>query len=507
MIAVFDIDGTLTRSCAADAAAFADAFEETFGAALPSNDWSTYAHATSAGILEEALLLLRGRGPTREERTAMVATFLSNLREMLPADGLEVPGAGQVLTWLRDEGHAVALATGAWRQEAELKLAAAGIAFAEIPLATSDDHPDRRVILRTALERCGWRSESDAVYVGDGPWDLRAAQAVGVRFVGVDVRGDGRLGALGCSRVFHDLLEPWRLLPIAGEGPPESPRVGEVGHAIGSRSSVGVSPASVCARAGSRQEGDVQGVRYDHIGTGYARVRREDPRLRALLHGALGDVGSVLNVGAGAGSYEPTDRYVLAVEPSDVMAAQRPPHLSPALRCFAEDLPLRDRSFDAAMAILTLHHWDRGRERGVRELRRVARGPVVLLTYDPQVSGAWWLPADYLPEVAALDRATFPAPDEIARWLGGRCTIEPVPLPRDLTDWMLGSFWAHPERVLDEEARNATSGFARMPQNVVERVVADVRRDLQSGTWDERYGQLRGLASFDAGLRLIVARP
>jgi beta-phosphoglucomutase-like phosphatase (HAD superfamily) len=150
MIAVFDIDGTLTRSYAADAAAFAAAFEETFGLALPSSDWSAYAHATSAGILDEALLRLRGRGSTREEQASMLGAFLSKLREVLPAEGLDVPGAGQVLTWLRNEGHAVALATGAWRQEAELRLAAAGIPLAEVPLASSDDHPDR----------AGHRSES-----------------------------------------------------------------------------------------------------------------------------------------------------------------------------------------------------------------------------------------------------------------------------------------------------------------------------------------------------------
>jgi phosphoglycolate phosphatase-like HAD superfamily hydrolase len=225
MIAVIDIDGTLTRSCAADAEAFAAAFEETFGAALPSSDWSTYTHATSAGILEEALIRVRGRGPTGDEQASMLAGFLAKLREVLPTEGLEIPGARRVLSWLRDEGHAVALATGAWRQEAELKLAAAGIPFAGVPLASSDDHPDRRVLLRTALERAGWRGELDAVYVGDGSWDLRAARAVGIRFVGVDVQSDGRLAALGCSRVLRDLTDPRLLLPV-GHRTREGPRAG-----------------------------------------------------------------------------------------------------------------------------------------------------------------------------------------------------------------------------------------------------------------------------------------
>jgi SAM-dependent methyltransferase len=212
----------------------------------------------------------------------------------------------------------------------------------------------------------------------------------------------------------------------------------------------------------------------------------------------------VVNVGAGAGSYEPADRHVVAIEPSDVMAAQRPRELAPAIRASAGALPLRDGAVDAAMAILTVHHWDDEQERGVRELRRVARGPVVVLTYDAQVSARMWLVADYWPELAELDRRIFPPPEEIAEWLGGG-RVETVPIPRDTPDWMLGSFWAHPERVLDPRARANTSGFARMPPEVVERVVRDLRRDLEDGTWDARHGELRELGEYDAGLRLVVA--
>jgi SAM-dependent methyltransferase len=211
--------------------------------------------------------------------------------------------------------------------------------------------------------------------------------------------------------------------------------------------------------------------RYEQIGRGYALTRREDPRLAQLIHKALGDARSCVNVGAGAGSYEPRDRYVLAIEPSDVMAAQRSPELPPAVRATAGRLPLRDRSFDAAMAILTVHHWDEEQEVGVREMRRVARGPVVILTYDPAVSGQMWLMAEYLSEVAELDRRIFPSINTIEDWLGGRTEVEAVEIPRDTPDWTLGSFWAHPERVLDEAARNATSGFARMKPDVVERVI------------------------------------
>jgi SAM-dependent methyltransferase len=247
-------------------------------------------------------------------------------------------------------------------------------------------------------------------------------------------------------------------------------------------------------------------TRYDRIGGGYAVTRREDPELRRRIHAALGDARTVVNVGAGAGSYEPRDRHVVAIEPSDVMAAQRPRGLAPAIRASAEALPLRDDAVDAAMAVLTVHHWDHARERGVREMRRVARGPVVVLTYDTAVSRDMWLMA-YLPEVADLDARTFPPIEVLRSWLGGRTRVEPVPIPRDTPDWMLGSFWAHPERVLDPAARAATSGFARMPPHVIDRVVRAVGDDLASGAWDERHGALRALDAYDGGLRLVVGEP
>jgi SAM-dependent methyltransferase len=247
--------------------------------------------------------------------------------------------------------------------------------------------------------------------------------------------------------------------------------------------------------------------RFDSIGVGYTRTRREDPRLRDLIRTALGNPRSVVNVGAGAGSYEPRDGHVIAIEPSEVMAAQRPRELTRAVRGVAHALPLRDRSVDAAMAVLTIHHWDAGLEQGVRELRRVAAGPVVILTCDPEVSGSMWLMADYLPEVAELDRRIFPSTDRLAQWLGGTTRVQTVLVPRDTSDWSLMSFWAHPERVLDASARGATSGFARMPPKTVERVVAAVEADLGTGTWDARYGHLRSLDAYDAGMRLVVNTP
>jgi SAM-dependent methyltransferase len=245
--------------------------------------------------------------------------------------------------------------------------------------------------------------------------------------------------------------------------------------------------------------------RYERIGHQYARTRREDPAIRRWIEDALGDARTVVNVGAGAGSYEPLDRHVVAIEPSDTMANQRPRSLAPAIRASAGHVPLRDASVDAAMTVLSLHHWDDEREQGVRELRRVASGRVVILTYDPRVSGEMWLMKDYFPEVAELDRRIFPPPEQIVEWLGGRAKTFTVAISCDTPDWHLGSFWAHPERVLDEQARNATSGFARAEAAVVERVVTAVRRDLEDGTWDARHGHLRQLREYDGGLRLIVA--
>lgn len=249
----------------------------------------------------------------------------------------------------------------------------------------------------------------------------------------------------------------------------------------------------------------VAAQRYDTIGRGYTTTRREDPELRALLHRALGDATSVANVGAGTGSYEPADRRVVPIEPSTVMVSQRPPDRAPAIRATAGALPLPDDAVDAAMAVLTVHHWDRDLAEGVAELRRVARGPVLVVTYDPTMSGDMWLTADYLPELAALDRAVFPSIDDLVDLLGGTVTVDAVATSRDTPDWTLGSFWAHPERVLDPAARQATSGFARMRPEVVERVVSEVERDLASGDWDRHHGHLRELDELDVGMRLVVA--
>ena len=248
-------------------------------------------------------------------------------------------------------------------------------------------------------------------------------------------------------------------------------------------------------------------ARYDTIGSGYSSNRREDPRLRSRIVRSLGDARSVVNVGAGTGSYEPQDRLVVAIEPSVVMISQRPRDAAPVVQASACRLPLSDESVDAAMAVLTIHHWDNDLDAGLTELRRVARGPVVVVTYDADVSNQMWLIRDYLPEVAALDRSTFPSIDRLASALGGDTEIEVVQTPHDTPDWTLGSFWAHPERVLDARARNSTSGLARMEPAVIDRLVSDLRRDLADGSWEKRYGHLRDQPVFDSGMRLLLARP
>ena len=241
---------------------------------------------------------------------------------------------------------------------------------------------------------------------------------------------------------------------------------------------------------------------YDTIGRGYARQRRPDPRIAAHVTAALGGARSVLNVGAGAGSYEPPDRRVVAVEPSGVMLAQRPPGAAPTVQARAEALPFPDRAFDAAMAVLTLHHWA-DRARGLAECARVARERVVLLTWDPAASG-FWLLHDYFPEFIEADRRTFPC---IAAYAGAfgpgaRVHVSAVPVPRDCVDGFLGAYWARPEAYLDPAVRDGISSFARPG---TEAGVERLRADLASGAWHARHAQLLAEDALDIGYRLVVA--
>lgn len=237
---------------------------------------------------------------------------------------------------------------------------------------------------------------------------------------------------------------------------------------------------------------------YDVIGRNYAELRRPDPRIARIIEGALGSARTVLNVGAGTGSYEPADRSVIAVEPSREMIRKRRAGAAEAVQACAGHLPFDDRRFDAAMAILTLHHWP-DKAAGLSEMRRVTRGRIVLLTFDP--SHRPWL-TDYLPELAAHDEAQMPVMADYERWLGP-VQITTVPVPHDCSDGFLYAYWRRPAAYLDAYVRSGSSAFwaIRDADAGLERL----SRDLESGAWERRYGDLLGLDEYDAGYRLVVA--
>ncbi|MBX3195097.1 MAG: class I SAM-dependent methyltransferase [Microbacteriaceae bacterium] len=224
-----------------------------------------------------------------------------------------------------------------------------------------------------------------------------------------------------------------------------------------------------------------------------------------MVWDALGDARSVLNVGAGAGSYEPRDREVTAVEPSASMRAERPADRVPAIDATADALPFPDDSFDAGMASVTIHQWP-DLERGLGELRRVTRGPVVILTFSPEVPEPWWQP-EYVPELYAVEAVRMPAIDRVANALGGEVEVRIVPVPADCVDGFGQAFFARPERTLDPEVRRAMSAWSFLDDEVVRRYETELGADLASGAWDERWGRFRTLETFDVGMRLVIARP
>jgi len=240
---------------------------------------------------------------------------------------------------------------------------------------------------------------------------------------------------------------------------------------------------------------------YETFGGGYAAQRRGDPRIAAVVHDALGSARSVLNVGAGAGSYEPEDRYVVAVEPSPAMRAQRPP-ARPAIAAAAESLPFDDGAFDAVMATFTVHQWsDLGR--GLSEMRRVSAGPVVILTFDGDALDRFWL-ADYIPELVAAERKRYPSIAQLAGALGEDSVVREVPVPIDCIDGFTEAYFARPERFLDDAVRQAQSAWAFVDPAVQARAVNHLADDLASGAWDARYGPWRAQQTFDGSLRLVV---
>ena len=238
---------------------------------------------------------------------------------------------------------------------------------------------------------------------------------------------------------------------------------------------------------------------YDTIGVGYANLRKPDPRIAKAIHAALGDAETILNVGAGTGSYEPTDREVTALEPSAEMISQRPAGSGKAHQGFAEDMPFADNQFDAAMAVLTVHHWS-NLEAGLHEMRRVAKGNLIILTFDPEAHFFWL--ADYIPEIVELDQPIMPKMSEYGRILGD-VKIQNIPVPHDCTDGFLGAYWRRPRAYLDPKVRASISTFAKL-DNAPESL-AQLEQDLASGAWKERYGHLMEQENLDAGYRLVVA--
>ncbi|MDF0528802.1 class I SAM-dependent methyltransferase [Tsukamurella sp. 8F] len=255
-------------------------------------------------------------------------------------------------------------------------------------------------------------------------------------------------------------------------------------------------------RAGDGSAGDAD---YARIGRGYSTYRRPEPFLRAAIEHALGDARTVINVGAGAGSYEPTAIDVTAVEPSASMRRQRPTRLPTAVDAVAEELPFADASFDAAIATFTVHQWA-DLDRGLSEMRRVATGPVVIMTCDPARVHDFWLD-DYAPEVLETEARRYPGLDRISDALGGSAAVTPLPIPRDCRDGFSEAYYGRPEMFLEPGARLANSAWSFVDEAVTDRAITALRSDLASGAWDERHGHLREQSTYAGSLVLITGSP
>jgi SAM-dependent methyltransferase len=240
---------------------------------------------------------------------------------------------------------------------------------------------------------------------------------------------------------------------------------------------------------------------YDHIGVGYSSVRHPDPRWARHIRDSLGNAGTVLNVGAGAGAYEPTDVPVVAVEPSWEMRAQRPAGSAPCVIGSAESLPFDDQSFDAVMAVLTVHHWS-DLEAGISELLRVA-SRFSIITYDMDVQADFWFTRDYVPEIAEAERSRVPSMDRLTALLGP-CDVTELPVWHDFTDGFMTAFWRRPEAYLDPSTRRACSAFALTDERAVTRGVERLRDDLATGDWHRRHADMLERDHIDAGFRLIT---
>jgi hypothetical protein len=242
------------------------------------------------------------------------------------------------------------------------------------------------------------------------------------------------------------------------------------------------------------------GTQYDRIGAGYAAVRRPDARLAVMITTALGAAATVVNVGAGAGSYEPADRAVVSVEPSAVMLAQHPGRRR--VRAAAEALPFPAGAFDASMAVMTTHHWTELRA-GLAEMSRVAARRVVF-TWDPDWDRVLWVVEEYVPEIRELERSRFTPIDQVADAMGAH-TVVPFPVPWDFADGYQPAFWRRPEAYLDPRIRAASSTFASLPDSIVVPAMDRLRQDLDSGAWQERHRDLLDSDAIDYGYRLLIA--
>jgi SAM-dependent methyltransferase len=244
---------------------------------------------------------------------------------------------------------------------------------------------------------------------------------------------------------------------------------------------------------------------YDKFGQTYSGHRTTDPRIAAYVYEALASAKTIVNVGAGAGSYEPEDKYVVAVEPSSVMREQRIANGKiPAINAKGDNLPFDDGAFDAAMAMVTIHHWP-DMKKGLEELRRVSKKMVLIMTFDPDALDNFWN-AEYFPEVIAVEKARYPTIEFIVENLGGNCEVLPIPIPLDCMDGFQEAFYGRPEAFLQKAVRQSQSAWGFITDEKQNELVKRLEDDLQSGEWDKKYGYFRTEPTFTCALRLIIAR-
>jgi SAM-dependent methyltransferase len=245
---------------------------------------------------------------------------------------------------------------------------------------------------------------------------------------------------------------------------------------------------------------------YDKLGQKYSVKRQTEPAIFSYIVKALGDAATVLNVGAGTGSYEPTDRYVIAVEPSLVMRSQRESNnKNPAVIAFADNLPFDDNSFEASTAFVTVHHWS-DIHKGLHELRRVTKNQVIIMTFDPEALDDFWN-AIYFPELIEAEKKRYPSIDFITTALGGTCEVQKIPIPFDCADGFQEAFYGRPEAFLDKQVRQSQSAWGFISPEVEEKYIKDFAEELASGEWDKKYGHYRTQPSFTCALRLIISMP